>query len=98
MKKWDPRWNRADYSSDDNYWAGAKKACADIGMSLPDYSKLLSMYEAGKKDSSLGLPTSGDFWSSSELYDYAVRVLTFYDGYRLYYKDYSNVKVLCVGD
>ena len=49
-----------------NSWAGAKKACDDIGMSLPDKSKLKSIYEAGQKDSSLGLPTSGYFWSSSE--------------------------------
>ena len=34
------------YASSDNYWAGAKKACDDIGMSLPDTSKLKSIYEA----------------------------------------------------
>ncbi len=32
-------------------------------MSLPDKSKLESIREAGNKDSSLGLPTSGYFWS-----------------------------------
>ena len=70
MKKWDPNWTAekvgSSWASRDNYWAGAKKACDDIGMSLPDKSKLESIYKAGKKDSSLGLPTSGWFWSSSE--------------------------------
>ena len=60
MKKYDPKYDAAGYTSD-NYWAGAKKACDDIGMSLPDKSKLLSLYHASQKDSSLGLPTSGWF-------------------------------------
>ena len=70
MKKWDPNWTAEKVgsynASSDNYWAGAKKACDDIGMSLPDKSKLESIYKAGQKDSSLGLPTSGWVWSSSE--------------------------------
>ena len=66
MKKWDPKYDAAGETAD-NYWAGAKKACDDIGMSLPDKSKLYSLYEAkSKKIPSLGLPTSGWFWSSSE--------------------------------
>ena len=99
MDKWDPNWNKTSYASRDNYWAGAKKACDDIGMSLPDKSKLLSLYQASQKDSSLGLPTSGLFWASSE------------DGApRAYYVDFnvglpangpkfgSSLRVLCVGD
>ena len=68
MDKWDPNWKNTSYGyvNRDNYWAGAKKACDDIGMSLPDKSKLESIYKASRKDSSLGLPTSGFFWSSSE--------------------------------
>ena len=103
MKKWDPNWTAEKagewYASKDNYWAGAKKACDDIGMSLPDKAKLYSLYKAGKKDSSLGLPTSGNFFSSSE-YDaknaYGVSL-----GYGLvssYYKTADYYKVLCVGD
>ena len=100
MKKWDPKWAEDSYYSKyDNYWAGAKKACDDIGMSLPDKSKLESIYKAGKKDSSLGLPTSGWFWSSSE-----DRALNAYDvdfgngRTNDYLKDDSDSKVLCVGD
>ena len=98
MDKWDPRWNAAGYG-DDNYWAGAKKACDELGMSLPNISKLQSIYQAGKKDPSLGLPTSGYFWSSSEYYTSGAYGVYFDNG-RTYYifNSDSYVKVLCVGD
>ena len=106
MKKWDPKWDSKNCffmgqpcRSYDNYWAGAKKACDELGMSLPDYSKLESIYQAGQKDSSLGLPTSGIFLSSSEdgaKYAYAV---DFDDGFTSYpYKFGSIYRGLCVGD
>ena len=102
MKKWDPNWTAEKVggnASDNNYWAGAKKACDDIGMSLPDKSKLESIYEAGQKDSSLGLPTSGWFWSSSEYNVYQAYFVHFYIGYTNYdYKGDSTNEVLCVGD
>ena len=98
MKKYDPKYDAAGYTSD-NYWAGAKKACDDIGMSLPDKSKLASLYEAGQKNSSLGLPTSGWFWSSSEDGATNAYYVYFYNGYTYYFlKSYSSGKVLCVGD
>ena len=98
MKKWDPKYDAAGYS-EDSYWAGAKKACDDIGMSLPDISKLESIYKAGKKDSSLGLPTSGWFWSSSESNAIYADTVDFSDGGTRYGgKPYSDSKVLCVGD
>ena len=70
-------------------------------MSLPDKSKLESIREAGNKDSSIGLPTSGYFWSSSEYdADYAYYVSFNYGdtyiGYKLDSSSYN--KVLCVGD
>ena len=100
MKKWDPSWAEDSfYSRYDNYWAGAKKACDDIGMSLPDKSKLQSLYEAGKKDSSLGLPTFGWFWSSSEYGAGTAYLVNFSNGGTgLSYKLNSDDKVLCVGD
>ncbi len=103
MKKWDPNWTAEKvgsyFASKDNYWSGAKKACDDIGMSLPDKSKLQSIYKAGKKDSSLGLPTDCWFWSSSE--DSAGRAYYVYfdgGGASTYYKGNSDAKVMCVGD
>ena len=102
MKKWDPNWTTekvGSYASRDNYWAGAKKACDDIGMSLPDKSKLQSLYEAGKKDSSLGLPTPGWFWSSSESSASGASSVDFRDGRTLgLNKSSSGPRVLCVGD
>ena len=83
----------------ENYWAGAKKACDDIGMNLPDKSKLLSIYQAGKKDPSLGLPVSGSFWSSSTSGSYNAYYVNFNNGttgYRA--KRYNTDNVLCVGD
>ena len=106
MKKWDPKWAESSpyYSQHDNYWAGAKKACDDIGMSLPDHSKLQSIYKAGNKDSSLGLPTSGYFWSSSEENaGYAYHVYFSYSNSAVYVYGFEkhyigDNKVLCVGD
>ena len=102
MKKWDPNWTTekvGSWASADNYWAGAKKACDDIGMSLPDKSKLKSIYEAGKKDSSLGLPTKYLFWSSSEYYAGNAYSVSFSRDYTDYYgKGGSGTSVLCVGD
>ena len=98
MKKWDPKFDATGYNGD-NYWAGAKKACDDIGMSLPDDSKLYRLYKAGKKDSSLGLPTSGWFWSSSEINALNAYNVIFGNGGTGYgYKRLSGRKVLCVGD
>ena len=102
MDKWDPNWTAekvGSRASRDNYWAGAKKACDDIGMSLPEPSKLRSIYQAAKKDSSLGLPTSGTFWSSSEFIAGIAYNVYFYDGDTGgSYKDQSFNEVLCVGD
>ncbi len=106
MKKWDPNWTAeklGHFAKDDNYWAGAKKACDDIGMTLPDRSKLKSIREASMKDSSLGLPTSDYFWSSSKdgFNDVYANVVDFRrHGYVWFNGDKSNsiFKVLCVGD
>ena len=103
MKKWDPNWTEeklgnwiTDY---DNYWAGAKKACDDIGMSLPDKSKLRSIFEAGWNDSSLGLPNSDWFWSSSEDSAHAAYHVSFNNGGTYANNKYNwNSNVLCVGD
>ncbi|MDR1326989.1 MAG: DUF1566 domain-containing protein, partial [Heliobacteriaceae bacterium] len=43
-----------------NYWAGAKKHCADLGMSLPTRDQLLSL--KGEPATSAGI--SGWYWSS----------------------------------
>ena len=104
MDKWDPNWTIENLGRDalkDNYWAGAKKACDDIGMSLPDKSKLRSIYLANKKDSSLGLPIEVPFWSSSDVNEVSAGYVIFSYNYMFpstKTKYYSGFKVLCVGD
>ena len=84
MKKWDPEY-AAKYTAgfnDDNYWAGAKKTCGELGMSLPDISKLQSLAKKTiQEKEQLGLPTEGSFWTSSED-----------DFYHAYYVSFSNSK------
>ena len=123
MEKWDPKWNSdscvipKSYSNVggslcknfDNYWAGAKKACSDLGMSLPSVSqiyKLTSVKNEEKKN--LGLP-SGWYMVNDE-YDgsgvYARVDETSYWGsasghsYFHYLKSYSGLasKAMCVDE
>lgn len=86
------------YTNNDNCWAGAKKACSDIGMSLPDLSTLRSLYN--KKSEYPDLPQSGDFWTSSEA-DYttynAWKVEFYKGGYACTAKK-GGYGVLCVGN
>jgi len=103
MDKWDPNWKNSDVYYHDNYWAGAKKACDDIEMSLPDKSKLESLAKKTTAEKEqLGLPTSGFLWSSSEINaNMAYYVFFGNGGYGYnYYKSNSDrdIRVLCVGD
>ncbi len=105
INKWDPNWKAikiGDWANYGNYWAGAKKACDDIGMSLPDKSKLQSLAKRTTAEKEqLGLPITPDyFWSSSEksaLDAYIVALYDVDDNTGISYKG-SNFKVLCVGD
>ena len=103
MKKWDPNWTTEKVganASSNNYWAGAKKACDDIGMSLPDKSKLQSLGKKTKAEKEqLGLPTSGWFWSSSEYNVNGASIVGLGNGAtHAYGKSVSGYNVLCVGD
>ena len=103
MKKWDPNWTTEKVganASSNNNWAGAKKACDDIGMSLPDKSKLQSLGKKTKAEKEqLGLPTSGWFWSSSEYDANGAYIVGLGNGATHGYgKNVSGYKVLCVGD
>ena len=99
MKKYDPKYDAVGYT-DDNYWAGAKKACDDIGMRLPDKSKLESLAKkTGKEKKQLGLPTDYWFWSSSEDGARYAYYVSFFSGRTDgSIKRNSTPKVLCVGD
>ena len=100
MDKYDPKWNTTSWKGEDNYWAGAKKACDDIGMSLPDKSKLESLAKKTTAEKEqLGLPTRGNFWSSSDAGASIAYYMYFNDGSTGYRnKNLSGNPVLCVGD
>ena len=101
LTKYDPSWKQEGqwWSGTDNYWAGAKKACAELGMSLPDISKLQRIYKAGRNDSSLGLRIDAWIWSSSEYSAKNAYAVLFQNGYTDdYLKFLDDYKVLCVGD
>jgi hypothetical protein len=78
-----------------NYWAGAKKACDEQGMSLPTQSQLLSL--KGTPATDLGM--SGYFWSSEQ--DDAKGAYNWYlpDGTAIFFngaKDNSGNAARCV--
>ena len=100
MDKWDPNWNKTSYASRDNYWAGAKKACDELGMSLPDKSKLQSLAKKTRAErEQLGLSTTDWFWTSSEADEYYAYHVSFLDDRTgNLTKNRSTGKVLCVGD
>ena len=87
--------SEAPYTNKNNCWAGAKKACSDIGMSLASRSDLNTIY-AHKGES--GVPTSGWFWSSAEYNNNIAVTKLFATGLAgTYYK--SNLYgALCVGN
>ena len=92
MDKWDPKWNTSKYAGNDNYWAGAKKACDELGMSLPSTSTLYSIWKLYR--SSIG----GAFWTEEEDGAGYAEYITFY-----YFNSFSGAKIydydaLCVGD
>ena len=48
----------------EDYWAGAKKACNETGLKLPDTDDLDKIYAM---KGMAGIPASGIFWASSQL-------------------------------
>ena len=89
--KWDPQG-----ATNPSCWGGAKKACADAGMSLPDKATLQSIYN--KRSNYPELPQSGDFWSS-ESGPYTAEGMYFGDGSLgvVTTKD-GQLGTLCVGN
>ncbi|MDR1168587.1 MAG: prepilin-type N-terminal cleavage/methylation domain-containing protein [Heliobacteriaceae bacterium] len=89
---YDSKGNANLYCSN-NYWAGAKKACDDIGMHLPTESELNMLYQ--HKDE---LAMSGYFWSSVEYStnNYYAWGQSFPDGSQDAHPKNSGINVRCV--
>ena len=102
MDKWDPGWTKSQWGGNDNYWAGAKKACADVGMSLPDKETLIKLSDKRKEDKTLGLPSRDTYWSSSTSGLYRNMYVVYMYGSLTSSVDalakYKSASVICVGD
>ena len=88
--------SEAPYTSNNNYWAGAKKKCESLGMTLPDNGTLKNIYN--QKSSSPNLPQSGWFWSSSERNTYVAWYVGFDNGDESRNTKDGHGGVLCVGN
>lgn len=89
------KWDANGYY-DPSCWGGAKKACDDIGMTLPDKSTLLSIYK--KKSEYSELPQSGFYWSSSEYNTNIAWFVDFSNGDANGYSKGGRYGALCVGE
>ena len=82
------------FTSNDNYWAGAKKKCESLGMTLPDKGTLKNI--AAQRRSNPNLPQTGLFWSSSAYNKWAVWVVSFEGGGETGSFKSTQLGVLCV--
>ena len=90
--QWDPSFS-STYGS---CWGGAKKACADAGMSLPDKATLESI--AAQRYNYPDLPHSGVVWSSSDSYPFIASIVNFSYGSTGSNSKNSHLGALCLGD
>ena len=91
---------------ENDYWAGAKKKCAEEGMSLLTASELNGFYLDHNEEE--GVPTEGDFWSLTEGspdYDEEDVYLQIYANHVAFYDDWINgstkdyhARALCFGN
>ncbi|MFR1671517.1 MAG: type II secretion system protein [Candidatus Gastranaerophilaceae bacterium] len=85
------------YTNNDNCWAGAKKACDEIGMPLPGKGTLEKLYRM--KNDYPDLPQSGKFWSTPENTSATAFGTNFETGNTTYnIKSAHGYGALCVGN
>ena len=77
-----------------NYWVGAKYACAKQNMKLPTKNELLTVYKSNWLDK----PTSGQFWSASEGSAYNASYVFFNNGTSYGSNKSSQYNVLCIAN
>ncbi|MDD3435693.1 MAG: hypothetical protein PHC64_00920 [Candidatus Gastranaerophilales bacterium] len=103
----DSTWDSNCTSSSDarctqNRWAGAKKACADLGWHLPSKAELTAIYNISKKNSSitslLGGMTISSYWSSTEHNWLRANKIYFFPSgnFDIDYKNASDGYVRCI--
>ena len=77
-----------------NYWVGAKYACAKQNMKLPTKNELLTVYKSNWLDK----PTSGQFWSASEGSAYNASYVFFNNGTSYGSNKSYYYNVLCIAN
>ena len=88
-----PEWcgTPSEYTND--YWAGAKKACADIGMRLPSQQELKQIYTLGTVDDS---NSANKYWTSEAMGFYqGAFMVDFADGVKKNAWKYDKFNVIC---
>ena len=82
-----------------NCWAGAKKACSDIGMSLPSQSDCTKIYSKKKNYSELS-QLNDKFWEVEEMSKNSAYLCNFSKGYTNGhdYKKDTVYKTMCIGN
>ncbi|MDR1326800.1 MAG: prepilin-type N-terminal cleavage/methylation domain-containing protein [Heliobacteriaceae bacterium] len=89
---YDPLGSKNSYCAN-NYWAGAKKHCADIGMRLPTMSELNSLVSSA---SQLGMSHTLSHWSSEEYDANSVRFMNLPNGDKSYTAKINSIFMRCV--
>ncbi|MDD3437406.1 MAG: hypothetical protein PHC64_09680 [Candidatus Gastranaerophilales bacterium] len=86
------------FTKNNNYWAGAKKACADLGWHLPTDAELTAIYITTKKNSGIKslLNMSTSYWSSSGFRGYGAFVWGFGNGLHVVSSKAGNNRLRCV--
>ncbi|MDD3437057.1 MAG: DUF1566 domain-containing protein, partial [Candidatus Gastranaerophilales bacterium] len=95
---WDSHLTANTYCAN-NRWAGAKKACADLGWHLPSDAELTAIYTTTTKNSgikSLLNIITGWYWSSSENLDSTAWFRSFYNGNHYAFNKSDNNYIRCV--
>ena len=108
MDKYDPDWNSDDCKlrngacrSSDNYWAGARKACNNLGMDLPTESQLHKIFQKRHNNQILSIPRMGTFWSlraRNKAVRYAVIFYAQTTDISSSYKSTDSYGAICIGN
>ena len=83
-----------------DYWAGAKKACDEAGMTLPIQSVLKTYYNNRANFSSIASVIQGNdyFWASDEYSQTIGKNINFTNGSLYNLDKYFKVKILCISN
>ena len=80
----------------DDYWAGAQKTCADLGMKLPTAEEFVSLHNNPNWTEK---PTSGTFWTTLENTRHCASFIDFSNSGDVDYESkFDRHNLLCIGN